>query len=182
MLFEIITPPSGAVVTLDEVKAYLNIEPSDTSDEALLAILIAAAVDYCERYTGRVLLETGFRLTRNMINCKYRSDLAKNPLKEVTLAEYNDGDGFVTSTDNRVNSGDYPYVVFEDKCWGCDREVVFKVEFTAGYENVPPSLKQGILAHIAFMYENRGDCACSDGSNVPGYVKTIYNGYKVISI
>ena len=54
MNLQMITPPVGEPVTLDDVKRFLKIDT--TADDTLLLALIAAARETCENYTGRKLL------------------------------------------------------------------------------------------------------------------------------
>lgn len=59
--YRVVTPSAYEPVSLDEMKAYLNMKPSDTSRDDLLTALLASAQDYIERYTkrhmGRVKVE-----------------------------------------------------------------------------------------------------------------------------
>jgi hypothetical protein len=57
-----LTPPSIEPVSLDELKAFLAIDPGLTAQDAMLSSLLTAARTWCEAYTQRRFLTTGMRL------------------------------------------------------------------------------------------------------------------------
>jgi uncharacterized phiE125 gp8 family phage protein len=56
MSLKLKTPPATEPVTLAEAKAYLDIEVTDTVDDALLTGIISALREKCEAFTGRALI------------------------------------------------------------------------------------------------------------------------------
>ena len=60
-----------------------------------------------------------------------------------------------------------------------------KITFTAGYgaaADVPSDIKTALKAHIAFMYENRGDAIAEGDLSMPLETKAIYKGkYQIIN-
>jgi uncharacterized phiE125 gp8 family phage protein len=61
-----------------------------------------------------------------------------------------------------------------------------RVDFTAGYggpEDIPQPLKQGMLAHIAHLYENRGDGQGLSGIRAEAYAPhvalSLYQSFRV---
>jgi uncharacterized phiE125 gp8 family phage protein len=59
-------------------------------------------------------------------------------------------------------------------------KITFKTGFDETISLIPADLKQAILLHIAFLYENRGDCGFE--STLPASAKVIYDNYKIIDI
>lgn len=64
-----------------------------------------------------------------------------------------------------------------------------RIEFTAGYgsssSDVPQALIQGMLTHIAAMYENRGDKSVTDTKvfqTLPALSQTLYDPYRIITL
>lgn len=60
---EIVVQPATEPVTVDELKAFIEFDVSDTSRDALLAILITTARETFELYTGRALVTQEWLLT-----------------------------------------------------------------------------------------------------------------------
>lgn len=58
----ITTPPSGSLLALADVKAYLRIDADATHEDAVISDMMEAAVIIAERITGRALLQTVFKL------------------------------------------------------------------------------------------------------------------------
>ena len=78
----------------------------------------------------------------------------------------------------------------EDQEWPTNIDLVpqaVEIIFTSGYgateASVPADVKIALLSHIAFMYENRGDCNTGDiGDKLPLNVRTLYNKIRLINI
>jgi len=60
---EIAVQPATEPVTVDELKAFIEFDVSDTSRDALMAILITTAREQFELYTGRALITQEWKLT-----------------------------------------------------------------------------------------------------------------------
>lgn len=56
-------PPSGQVVTTAEMRAWLRFDDDDTTQDAAVTSLIAAATEWVEIKTGRALLTQTWQLT-----------------------------------------------------------------------------------------------------------------------
>jgi uncharacterized phiE125 gp8 family phage protein len=54
------TPPSVEPVLLADAKTFCRVDASDTQDDLLITGLIQAAREYCETFTRRTLINTGF--------------------------------------------------------------------------------------------------------------------------
>ena len=61
------------------------------------------------------------------------------------------------------------------------------INFTAGFgdscEDIPQDIKSALLAHIAAMWADRGDCSvCDCDGTLPNTSKLVYDTYRVTSI
>ena len=98
-----------------------------------------------------------------------------------------------------TTSNTFPHLALkENQLWPTDedlQEQAVKITFKSGYgntlSNVPDSLREGLLQHIAAMYENRGDCGDSRVSGgtismaqkfLPVDAQLIYGMYRIRSI
>lgn len=54
--YSLITPPAAEPLSTEDVRTYLKIDDDDTSDDAIINMLITAARRYAETYTGLSLM------------------------------------------------------------------------------------------------------------------------------
>ncbi len=165
---ELVTPPSGDVVTLSEAKAHLRVDVDD--DDVLIQALIDTAVAHLEGrggVLGRALLTQTWdlRLDGFPADDSY-IDLPLPPLQSVGLIEYTDRDGvtqIMATSDYRVNTRTLVgrVTLAPTKVWPetiADDVGVVRIRFTAGYgaaSAVPPPIKQAILLLVGPWYQNR---------------------------
>ena len=205
------TPTIGSinlVIPLDEVKNYLKVDATNTEDDDLIKQLIKAAACTFEAFTGQTLLTvifevlcTGFPRTvlqpssHSGFICNFNCiEIRRFPLQQVLLIEFLENDVFVIwpTTEFGVNFGSsakYPFI-FALEEWpipDCNPRPV-KMLIEAGYGDdsttIPDAIKVGLLQHIAFLYENRGDCACpgSGVSSLPMAAKLLYSKFIIYKL
>lgn len=190
--YNVTTAPANLPVSLTTVKNYLKI--SGSAEDDILTIFIEAARDFAEAYTGRTLINTTFTTFRDDFNDDLT--LRRSKLQSITSFEYLLSGSF-TAVDASLygvtDEKDYSSIYEKDDQVFPDLDAnipdAVKIVFVAGYgatdTSVPSGLKLALLAHIAFMYANRGDCGgdCANGeSSLPVTVKNMYNKYKLITI
>ena len=124
-------------IPLVEVKDYLKVDYYD--EDNVIRMLIWAAVQGVERYTGRIIVPAECKA----IYTQQGGDLVK--------LYYSDNIALVTGSS---------YVVDGDMIRTSDEYV--SIEYTAGYSEIPQWAKSAILANIAFRYEHRGDEVMED--------------------
>ena len=178
----VITEPTQEPLSLQEVKDYLRVE--DSTDERTIRPLIETARRFCEEHTGRVLVQTTFKQFLDSISDHlplqegistgadlnyYRNyiTLAKSPVISIThVKTFNDSDTATTFASSKyyVDNAREPgrIVLRNGESFPLSLRVAnaIEVEFVAGYttiSQIPEPLKVGMLQHIAFMYEQRGD-------------------------
>lgn len=161
------------ILSLELIKSYLYLDVTDTSEDTLLEFLRSQVISFCEIYTSRILGSSDFDLDLQVrINDIIR--IAKTPTTEITSVKQKDSDGNYQDIDYSYNLGDRPYVTIDSY----DTSIDYKVSFTSGYAiaNIPQILQGAMLSHIAYLYENRGDC-CE--ANTPLEILQKYSTFKV---
>lgn len=204
----ITTEPSQEPLTLQEVKEYLRVE--DNTDERNLRPLIETARRYCEEHTGRTLVSTtytqfldtpdeledplweGIRTGPYLNFYKNYFQLSKAPVISVVhIKTYDDSDNATTYASSKYyvdNAGEPARVVLrKGETWPTDLRVAnaIEIQFTAGYSSpfsIPEPLRMGMLQHIAFLYEQRGDNQeYLSARQFPLMIKSLYAPYVIHS-
>ena len=202
------TAPTSEPLTLSDVKDYLRI--SGNSEDALVTSFIKAVRIFCEDYTGRALftqtlilkLDTdrisedplweGTKVGPYLNFYKNFISLPKPPLQTVTsLITFDDADSGTTMASSRyyVDSAREParVVLRTGETFPTALRVANAIEVTyvAGYNsvaNIPEPLKIGMLQHIAYLYDQRGDMKdYQQTQSLPPMVAKLYQPYKVMS-
>lgn len=205
----LVTGPTTTPISVDEVKSYAKI--SGTSQDTLISILINAAVSYFETFTKRDLINKTYKcyldnFPRYNGNNAVLSDgftydykntgilLKKSKLQSITSIKYLlntilttwDSSNYYISNENTYasiyleNTINYPTDVDA-------RKQAVEITFVAGYgaaaSNVPDEIRLALMAHVAYMLENRGDCSgdASD-ADLPLPIKSLYNQYRIFNI
>lgn len=189
--YVIVTPPTEDPLTLDILKSWLRLDPSDSSEDAILCLLMKQAVSCFETVSRRTLMNTGFQTFRT---CWFQFyELRRSKLVSIDDVTYNDENqvnqlidpsNYYSNSENAysklifTNTFDYPV-----KSSQADS---IQIKFTAGLaattEDVPADIQMALMEHITFLYENRGDCACDDMSSVPASAMKTYLSYKIEEI
>lgn len=183
-------------VSLTVAKAYLSIAVLDTSNDALITSLLKAARDFFEGLTNRSLTEITYKTYRD--NFRNRCfEIRKKPLISVTSVKYYDEDDTLQTINNanyytQFTSG-YSFIVFKDNFSipslsddiGWPIEIIFKSGYTNSADNLPEDIANGLKAHVAYMFENRGDCSGSVSTDIgvlPILTKLAVRKYKIQEI
>jgi len=193
--YNLITGPATTPISLVEVKDFLRLDTADTLEDAFLTLLIEAAVDFVEKYTGREMINKTFKTYRQSFN--ESTEVRRSKLQSITSINYYDSTEALVTVSGAVyahtDASDYSRIYVQaNQSWPSTglsgRLNPVEITFVAGYgpsaADVPAALRRGMLEHVLYLYENRGDCGgCShDGASIPGNVKLIYNQYKIVNI
>lgn len=174
---QLVTAPSGYVVTLDEAKQHCRVESGFTDDNVYLTNLIATATRYVEHeiYGARQLLSATYDLP--VADWWYDSlELPRPPLSSVTSVKYYDTSG----TQQTLDSSNYSVTTSLRQPGWIDQSVAgtwpsyqigrsypITVRFVAGYgagvaitatagaSSVPATIRHAILLVIGELYNNR---------------------------
>lgn len=193
--YVVITPPATTPITLATAKAYLKITTTD--DDALITALITATTDFAEKFMKKDLITKTWKTFRD----DFFFDeiiLRRSPLQTVDRFEY-----LVATVLTPVPAEDFYNTVETDysrialvdgKQFPTDGdvrlqniEIDFKTGFGDSEADIPEDIKTALLAHIAMLYENRGDCfnfgrvaAPKIAASVPLQSAVIYNQYRIL--
>jgi len=198
------TAPTQEPVTLQEVKEYLRVD--DSTDERIIRPFIETARRFCEEHTGRALMTQTLTLfldafedmedplwegmrTGPYINYyKNYVVLPRSPVASVThVKTFDDADTETTlaATKYYVDNAREParIVLRTGETFPTALRVAnaIEVKYVAGYTsqyNVPEPLRLGILQHIAYLYEHRGDMYDAK-LPYPPMLRSLYSPYVV---
>lgn len=178
----LVSGPVAEPVSTDEAKAWLRLEHS--SDDTLIAGLVAAARGVIERLIGRQLVTASWLLTLDafpwpggwqfidapgLFPDPHTIRLPKAPLQSVSSIQYYDFGDVLRTLDTSVYDVDVKtdpgrISLAMAKVWPVTRlkPGAVRITFTAGYgaaNAVPEELKTAIKMTVAWWYEHRGDDA-----------------------
>lgn len=173
---ERITPPASEPVTVSEAKNYLRVEHS--TDDALITLMITAAREAAEAYLGTSFITQTWKLTVEdelPAIVPLRFGLVQSVISIVAKDEEGgsetiDAEGYRLSIDKRGVHILVPRTGFR-----------FEIMYDAGYGGsaslIPGLIRQGILQHVAAMYEQR-----EMSVPMPTMALQAYHPYKEISL
>lgn len=183
-------------ISLAYTKQYLHIDEADTAHDETITRMLRAARDYFEGATNRSLTEITYKTYANTFTFRC-FELRKKPIMEISSVEYYDTDEVLQTIAPadyflRPMNG-YDLLVFKDAfiapalSTDCGWPII--ITFKSGYGNVedviPEGIEDGLLAHVAKMFENRGDAFETTGSVrrfVPTTTRLEINNYKIEEI
>ena len=171
-------------VTLSEVKLWLKIATTETTDDDLITSLIKTARIKCEQYTNRSFIDQSWTLR---LDCSPDSIcLPKPPLDSVTSINILADDGTTTlqdSDDYQVIPDEGSVVFLETgNSWTTSTRpfgqmvIVYKSGYGDAAANVPDTIKTVIKQLTAYFYENREE------TEIPGFIESALNNYKVYNV
>ena len=195
------TAPTEEPLSLQEVKEYLRVE--DSTDERVVRPMIEAARQFAEEHMNRALMQQTLTLTVDTIldiddplwegmrtapDLNYYKNyiiLPKAPVQSVTSVKtYDDADTATTFAASKyyVDTAREPsrIVLRNGETFPSALRVANAIEviYVAGYTSayaVPQPIRLGMLQHIAYMYEHRGDMYEARGA--PNFMKSLYAPY-----
>ena len=200
------TEPTQEPVTLQEVKEYLRLE--DSVDERNLQPIVEAARKYAEEYLNRALMSQTITLSldttsdmddplwEGMKTAPYMNFqknyivLPKSPVASVTsVITYDDADAATTFAASKyyVDTAREPARIvlrtgesFPTALRVANAIVVTYVAGVTSPYNIPEPIRMGILQHIAYLYEHRGDMY-SPVASTPPMLQMLYSPYRIHS-
>jgi hypothetical protein len=203
--FKVTTEPTAEPLSLQEVKEYLRVD--DATDERVVQPLIIAARQFAEEHMNRALMQQtitlsldavvdqdeplyeGMRTAPDLNYYKNYLVLPKSPVQSVTSVKtYDDNDTATTmaTTKYYVDTVREParVVLRTGETFPTALRVANAIEvvYVAGYTSayaVPEPIRLGMLQHIAYMYEHRGDMY--EAQAAPTLMKSLYAPYVIHS-
>jgi len=201
---QITTAPTVEPLTLQEVKEYLRVE--DSTDERVIRPFVETVRRLAEEHLGRALMTQtlslfvdaydeladplweGMRTGAYLNYYKNYINLPRTPVTSVTsVSTFDDSDTETTMASSKyyVDNVREParVVLRQGETFPTALRVAnaIKVVYVAGYTSayaVPEPIRMGMLQHIAYLYEHRGDMYDAK-SPLPPAIKTLYSPYVV---
>lgn len=145
-MLQVLTPPSAALVNLDDAKVHLGVTGTDS--DAIITSLIAAASAAVTSHIGRPIGQGEYRETLRFDHMERALPLSRWPVTSVTsIAE---GDETLVASDFEVSTDDGLIHRLTDKgrymCWPAD---VVVVEYEAGYAEIPADVQAAVLSVLS---------------------------------
>ena len=166
-------------VALAELKAVLRVSVSD--EDALLAAQLRAAVELCEAFTGRALLERDVEEVVPASTGRIR--LAAGPVRAIAGVAAMDDAGNVEALEAEafsaeIDAGGEGWIVLRGPA---ERrlQVSYRAGMAADWNGVPEMLRHGIVRLAAQYYLQRGEA--SDGAP-PAAVTALWRPWRRLSI
>lgn len=189
-MYKVTSPPASEPLTLSDVKDHLKVDYSD--NDTLIGVIIQAAREHVEFYTGRAVMEQTIQEHYYQFPCATDTnpragiEVRFAPLKSLTFVKYKDSDGatqtLTVTTDYTFDNISEPPRIFPayGTSWPTTRDEPSAVwiEYVAGYttaSDVPAAIKQAMLLIIAKMYEQREDTV----KNLPTQSKWLLDTVKI---
>jgi uncharacterized phiE125 gp8 family phage protein len=188
MANNIVVPPTGEPVSLDEAKAQCCID--GTEFDAILPGYIAAARQLAEAETGRALITQ----TRELVLDAFpRACVLRHPpVQSLVSVTYLDADGVERVLDPQdviLDKSSAPgYLVpAYGKAWPETYPVpnAVRVRYTCGYgsaADVPPAIKTWMLLAINTLFEQRGTMAAGLAALPNRFWESFLDDYRLKEI
>lgn len=172
MSLRLVTAPAAMPATTAEAREWCRIDSDDTSQDAVIDILIAAATQHAEHLTGRAFVERTYEL--NLPYFTHCIELPMAPLLGIDSIKYTD----TSENEQTVAAADYEADVVGEPgrvrpVWNASWPSTghgfnpVRIQYRAGYAYVgspvdytdnsylPAALRQWLAVRIATLYDNR---------------------------
>lgn len=166
-----LTDNGDSPITLERAKGYLKVDGSD--DNVVIQDLIATATQFGERYTGIDYRVKTWKLVFDEF--EDRILLRKSKVATITSIKYLVDDSLVTIDSAvyslKIGTQFSEVLLASDQSWPTDMDEVeagIEIIFVTGIPRYIEEYKTGILNHLAYMYQNRGDCDAEEAAKKSG--------------
>lgn len=167
-------------VTVDEAKEHIQGLEEITLYDAYIESLITACREIAENYIWGCITKSTFKLRLKSFPNDIK--IPKPPLVSVTSITYvdeNNHDASLDSSDYEVINWQEPgKIIFKNRPTTNEKEGNIIIEFVAGYNVVPASIKQAILMMIRTLFDNREDMNNRNITELPITSKHLLKAYR----
>ncbi|PIR33985.1 MAG: hypothetical protein COV36_01840 [Alphaproteobacteria bacterium CG11_big_fil_rev_8_21_14_0_20_44_7] len=172
---DLITAPAEEPVSLAEAKVALKIDNSE--DDAFIGNLIKAARVMAEEFLKRKLITQTWQLQYD----NYAPSivvLPKGPIQEIVHVKViaRDWSEEVIASENYYLNAGNENLHFEAALLG----QIVQIQYITGYgaaADVPEPIRQGIIAHVINMYDNR-----MENKGMPPASQSLYEKFRVVKL
>lgn len=194
--YTVITPPATTPISRSQLKGYLKLDETDTSEDELLDLIIDLVTEVGQCMTKRDFINRTNRTFRDVFP-SLRSQgflIRRSKLQSVNSIEFLLNTVFtvfpLANTGFTIDN-DYSTIFLKsDQDWPTDVDEepqAVKIEFVSGYgpaaTDVPAKIRGALLQHAAAFYSNRGDCSDSAcGDVLPVQAALVYRQHRIIDV
>lgn len=175
MQVERVTAPAIEPLSLAQVKLFLRVEHAE--DDALIMLCLTAAREAAEAVLGRSLITQSQRFYAPA--CSTLIALPRGPVQTIQTVAIEDADGGVETLDAdtyRLHAG---RGILQLDAVPSGQTLI--ITYVTGYgdeaEDVPSLIRQGILQHVAALYEAR-----EAQIPMPNEVRAFYLPYREVRL
>lgn len=186
---EVSAEPAGEPVSLEELKAWTQVDADDVDFDTELAIQLKGARRFVEQRAG-IKLVTQTVIMRCSSFCDVRNGLSVAPLQSIMSLEYLDENGVEQTLDptvyEAVLTGRKPFIRLKpEQSWPahyCAPDAI-RVTAVAGFGAaavVPEDLKIAIALIAADWFRSREDTSIGDNivASMPNSAKALIANYR----
>ncbi len=169
--YQLISASNNEPISITEAKSYLRIN-NDHDDEFIEQLIKAVRVT-AEQYLGFVLIEQNWQAHAK----GYQSNIILSPnhviaIEEVSCIMLNNDQHLIPESHYCFDDDE---VTISARYYNANR---IMIKYKVGYkDSALIAIKQGMLAHIAAIYDGR-----LDGSSIPIASRSFYGPYRKIRI
>lgn len=150
---KLISDSATEPVSLTEMRNWMRLDPTDTSDDSLIMELISAARQHIENLASLTIVGKVYSTSFEVSGTNHPQWIIKlpyGPLVSVNSVKYQEG---INSFSTLVLDSDYE--VYDGKLL-IYKQGNYRVEYSTGFGSIPYDLKNDVMTLTAWMYENRG--------------------------
>lgn len=182
-MYKVITPVATEPVTLAETKLHLRVDGAEDND--LIDVLITAAREFAEHYTGRALAVQTLEMALDCFPRDY-VELDMPPVASVTSIKYTDAAG----TEQTVSASDYGLTTYGESrqvsraygvVWPVTQDVpnAVRIRYVTGYAALPKAARAALLLLVGHLYENRQAVSTLSLEEIPMGASALMDTIKV---
>jgi uncharacterized phiE125 gp8 family phage protein len=163
-------------VALDELRAFLRISVDE--EDALLAGFVRAAVEHCEAFTDRALIERSVEELVAVSTIRVR--LGVGPVREIESVAAIDEAGGATPLDaeavsTEIDAAGEGWVRLRRAMEAKRLRVAYRAGMAADWNGIPEMLRHGIVRLAAHHYLRRGE---AQDCGVPAAVTALWRPWR----
>ncbi len=165
--------PASEPLVLSDVKTYLRVSGSD--EDALIASVMKAVRETAEKFLRTSMITQSWKLSYDQY-APSEVPLLMGPVQSITSVTAfarDESSTTISSASYYLNAGKR-VLVFDATPISNRIEIVYVTGYGAAASDVPNPIKQGLLAHIAAIYDGR-----AGASTIPPQSLGLYGPYRV---